>query len=66
MQLMHHSELDIFKMTSTMVADKFNKSVGTAPYLKPVWWICNRPDVLPDGETLYKHVYLINEPSMHI
>ena len=32
-QLMHHSEFDIFKMASTMVADNFNKSVGTAAYL---------------------------------
>ena len=32
MQLMHHSEFDIFKMVSSIVADKFNKYVGMAPY----------------------------------
>ena len=30
---LHHSEFDMFKMASRMVADKFNKSVGMAPYL---------------------------------
>ena len=29
----HHSEFDIFKMASQMVADKFYKPVGAAPYL---------------------------------
>ena len=33
MQLMHHSELGIFKMASRLVADKFYKPVGAAPYL---------------------------------
>ena len=31
--LMHHSEFDIFKMASRLVADKFYKPVGAAPYL---------------------------------
>ena len=31
MQLMHHSEFDIFKMVSRMVADKFYNPVGAAP-----------------------------------
>ena len=31
MQLMHHSEFDILKMVSSMVGDKFNKSVGMIP-----------------------------------
>ena len=66
MQLMYHSEFDMFKMVSRMVANKFNKFVETAPTCRHVWWICNVPDVLLDGETLYKHVYPINEPSMHI
>ena len=33
MQLMHHSEFDIFKMASRMVADKFYKPMGAAPNL---------------------------------
>ena len=33
MQLMHHSEFDIFKIVCRMVADKFNEPVGAAPYL---------------------------------
>ena len=33
MQLMHHSEFDIFKMASRMVVDKFYKPVGAAPNL---------------------------------
>ena len=33
MQLMHHSELDTFKMAYRIVADKFNEPVGAAPYL---------------------------------
>ena len=33
MQLMHHSEFDIFKMASRMVADKFYKPVGVATNL---------------------------------
>ena len=31
MLFMHHSELDIFKMASRMVADKFYKPEGAAP-----------------------------------
>ena len=30
MQLMHHSEFDIFKIASRLVADKFYKPVGAA------------------------------------
>ena len=33
LKLMHHSEFDIFKMASRMVADKFYKPVGAAPNL---------------------------------
>ena len=33
MQLMHHSEFDIFKMVSRMVADKFYNPVGAATNL---------------------------------
>ena len=33
MQLMHHSEFDILKMASRMVADKFYKPVEAAPNL---------------------------------
>ena len=33
MQLMPHSEFDVFKMASRMVADKFYKPVGAAPNL---------------------------------
>ena len=33
MQLMHHSEFDIFKMASRMEADKFYKPVGAPPNL---------------------------------
>ena len=33
MQLMHHSEFDIFKMASRMVADKFYKPVGATSNL---------------------------------
>ena len=32
-QLMHHSEFDIFKMASRMVANKFYKPMGAAPSL---------------------------------
>ena len=33
MLYMHHSEFDIFKMASRMVANKFYKPVGAALYL---------------------------------
>ena len=33
MLFMHHSEFDIFKMASRMVADKFYKAVGAAHYM---------------------------------
>ena len=33
MQLMHHSEFDIFKMASRMEADKFYKPTGATPSL---------------------------------
>ena len=33
MKFMHYSEFDIFKMASRIVADKFNKPMGAAPYL---------------------------------
>ena len=33
MQLMHHSEYDMLKMASRLVADKFNKLVRATPYL---------------------------------
>ena len=33
MQLIHHSEFDIFKMVSRMVADEFYKPVGAASNL---------------------------------
>ena len=47
MQLMHHSEFDLFKMASRLVANPWE------PHLtcRHVWWICNIPDVLPDGDT---------------
>ena len=63
MQLMHNSEFDIFKMASKMVVDKFYK---WEPHLscRYVWWICNIPAFLPDGEALYKHVYL-NKRTQH-
>ena len=32
-QLMYHSVFDIFKMASRLVADKFDKPMGAAPYL---------------------------------
>ena len=60
MQLMHHPEFYIFKMSSRLVANLWE------PHLtcRHVWWICNKPDVLPDGDTLYKHVYL-NKWTQH-
>ena len=60
MQLMHHSEFDTFKISSRLVANLWE------PHLtcRHVWWICNIPDVLPDGNTLYKHVYL-NKWTQH-
>ena len=33
MQLMHHSEFDIFKLASRLVDDKFYKPVRAAPYM---------------------------------
>ena len=33
MQLMHHSEFDIFKMVSRLVADLIYKPLGAVPYL---------------------------------
>ena len=33
MQLMHHSEFDMFKMASRLVDDKFYKPVRATPYL---------------------------------
>ena len=55
---MHHSEFDIFKMASRLIAVSFTSPWEPHLTCRHVWWICNIPDFLPDGEAHYKHVYL--------
>ena len=57
MQLMHHSEFNIFKMAVRMVAEKFTNSWKPHLTCRHVWWIYNISKFSPDGEALYKHVY---------
>ena len=60
MLFMHHSEFNIFKMASGMVANMIYKPVGG----DPTRWICNRPDALPGRAALYKPAYL-NKWTQH-
>ena len=64
MLFMHRSEFDIFKMASRWKPTRFTNQCEQHPTCGHVWWICNRPDTLPDRAALYELAYL-NKWTQH-